>query len=64
MSETQLNCLNCGQSEMEIPLLSARYAGEQLWSFFTELDTLTVLVAVVWAYFKGADKIPPSPHSH
>ena len=28
--KAELNCLNCGSSEMEVPLIGARYAGKQL----------------------------------
>ncbi len=30
-SKVELNCVNCGASEMEVPLISARYDGGQHW---------------------------------
>lgn len=63
-SKAVWNCLNCGRSEMEIPLISARYAGEQIRICSGCLPILIHKPEQLTGTLKGADKIPPSPHSH
>ena len=63
-SITEFNCQNCDRSEMEIPLISARYAGEQLWICSSCMPVLIHKPDQLVGTLKGADKIPPSPHSH
>ena len=63
-SKSELKCLNCGSSEMEIPLISARYAGEQLWICSRCMPVLIHKPEQLIGTLKGADKIPPAPHHH
>ena len=63
-NETQLNCLNCGRSEKDIPLISARYAGDQLWICSSCLPILIHKPERLTGTLKGADMISPSPHNH
>lgn len=63
-NETELNCLNCGRSEANVPLVSARYAGEQIWICSSCLPVLIHRPEQLTGILQGADKIPPSPHHH
>ena len=63
-SKDTLNCLNCGRSEMEIPLISAHYAGELIWICSSCLPILIHNPQRLIGNLQGADTIPPSPHSH
>ena len=63
-SNSELKCLNCGSSEMEIPLISARYAEEQLWICSRCMPVLIHKPEQLIGTLKGADKIPPAPHHH
>jgi ribosomal protein L37AE/L43A len=58
------NCLNCGNSEMEAPLVSVRYAGENIWICSPCMPVLIHNPAKMIGALQNADKIPPSPHSH
>jgi len=62
--KADLNCLNCGRSEMEITLISAQYAGGPIWICSNCLPVLIHRPEQLVDTLKGADKIPPSPHSH
>jgi len=63
-NKAELNCLNCGSSEMEIPLISARFAGEQLWICSSCMPVLIHKPEQLIGNVKGADNIPASPHHH
>jgi hypothetical protein len=63
-NETRLKCLNCGNSEMEIPLISARYAGESLLICSRCLPILIHKPEQLTGTLEGADKIPPAAHHH
>ena len=60
----QLVCINCGSSEMEIPLVLVRYSGEQIWCCSRCMPILIHKPAQLIGKLKGADKIPPAPHHH
>jgi len=63
-SEDRFNCLSCGASEMEIPLVSVRYAGEQIWICSSCMPVLIHKPEQLTGTLEGADKIPPAPHHH
>ena len=63
-SKPQLNCVNCGGSEMEVPLISTRYAGEQYLICSRCMPTLIHKPEQLVGTLKGADKIPSAPHNH
>jgi hypothetical protein len=63
-SKADLNCLNCGRPETEIPLITARYAGDPIWICSNCLPVLIHNPQQLTGTLKGADNIPPSPHSH
>lgn len=60
----EYNCLNCGNSEMEAPLVSVRYGGENIWICSPCMPVLIHKPDQMIGAFKNADKIPPSPHDH
>lgn len=60
----QLACINCGRSEMEIPLVSVRYSGEQIWTCSQCMPILIHKPEQLIGKLKGADRIPPAPHHH
>ena len=57
-------CLNCGNSEMEAPLIAVRYAGESIWICSPCMPVLIHKPNQMIGALKNADKIPPSSHSH
>lgn len=61
-SKPQMNCINCGSSEMEVPLLPTHYAGEQYLICSRCLPTLIHEPEKLVGTLQGADKIPPAPH--
>lgn len=60
----EYNCLNCGNSETIAPLISVRYAGEEIWICSPCMPVLIHNPQRMIGALKGADKIPPSPHEH
>ena len=62
-STSQLNCVNCGGSEMEVPLITTRYAGEQYLICSRCLPVLIHKPEQLMGTLKGAD-IPPAPDLH
>ena len=61
-SNAVMNCSNCGGSEMEVPLMSARYAGEQIQICSVCMPILIHKPEQLVKTLKGADKIPAAPH--
>ena len=63
MSE-QVNCKICGSSEMEVPMLQARYAGEFFWICSRCMPTLIHKPEQLAGILRNADKIPAAEHQH
>ena len=63
-SDAQDRCVNCRSSEMEIPLLMARYGGGQFWICSRCIPILIHKPEQLLGALKDADKIPPAPHQH
>ena len=63
-SKSQLNCINCGSSEMEVPLISTRYAGEQYLICSRCMPTLIHQPEKLAETLRGAENIPAAPHQH
>ncbi len=63
-SKEQIACLSCGSSESEIPLVSVRFGGEQIWICSRCMPVLIHKPEQLIGTLEGADKIPPAPHHH
>ncbi len=65
MSETQTPhiCLNCDRTEMEIPLVALRYAGNRAWICSQCLPLLIHRPHQLSGKLNNADKIAPTPPS-
>ncbi|MFQ5399497.1 MAG: hypothetical protein ACE5E7_07850 [Anaerolineae bacterium] len=55
------HCLNCERSEMEIPLVRLRYAGNDAWICSQCLPVLIHKPHQLAAKLAGADQITPTP---
>ncbi|MEW5957470.1 MAG: hypothetical protein AB1801_07095 [Chloroflexota bacterium] len=62
MSETNglCRCLNCHRSETEIPLVTLRYAANQVWICSQCLPTLIHQPQRLVGKLAGAEKFPPA----
>jgi|WetSurMetagenome_2_1015567.scaffolds.fasta_scaffold30943_5 hypothetical protein len=58
----ELHCLNCKQSEREIPLLHLRYSGDELWICAQCLPTLIHAPQKLVGKLENAEKIRPAVH--
>ncbi|MFQ5595817.1 MAG: hypothetical protein ACE5HA_16850 [Anaerolineae bacterium] len=67
MSEVQTyhNCLNCDRSEMQIPLVTLRHAGQPAWICSQCLPVLIHHPEQLAGKLEGAEEIPPAePERH
>ena len=59
-----INCKICGSSEMDVPVLQARYAGESFWICSRCLPVLIHKPEQLKGILANADKIPAADHHH
>lgn len=59
-----VTCKICGNSELHVPLLQARYAGESFWICSRCLPTLIHQPQRLAGILANADQIPASDHHH
>ena len=66
MAEKKYNvCLNCSRSEMDVPLVVLRYAGDQAWICSQCLPTLIHQPDRLIGKLADAEKLAPAPeHDH
>jgi hypothetical protein len=57
-------CLNCQQSEQEIPLVTLQYLGQTAYICSQCFPTLIHSPAKLAGKIKDADKIQPANHDH
>ncbi|MCA9926083.1 MAG: hypothetical protein KC419_13920 [Anaerolineales bacterium] len=57
-------CLNCGRSEMEMPLVTLRHAGKQAWICSSCLPVLIHKPQQLAGKLQGAEQIEPANHDH
>ena len=57
-------CLNCGRSEMEVPLVSLRHAGKQAWICSGCLPVLIHRPEQLVGKLQGAENLTPADHAH
>jgi hypothetical protein len=62
MTENQPQCIHCERKEDEVPLISMRYAGQQLWICPQHLPVLIHKPQQLAEKLPGAANL--SPHSH
>jgi hypothetical protein len=60
----QINCTICSRSELEIPVVQARYAGESLWVCSRCLPILIHKPEQLAGILINADQIPAGKHDH
>ena len=60
----QIACKLCGRSELDIPVVQARYAGESLWVCSRCLPILIHKPEQLAGVLANADKIPAADHDH
>lgn len=63
-SKPEDRCVNCRASEMEIPIVLARYAGGQFWICSRCLPILIHKPEQLTGALNNADRIPSAPHEH
>ena len=61
-TQTRYNCLNCGRSETDIPLVALRHAGQQAWICSQCLPTLIHQPQRLAGKLDGAENISPAAH--
>ncbi len=61
-STTLYQCVNCGRSETEAPLVSLRYAGSQFWICYQCLPILIHQPQELAGKLTGAEKFEPASH--
>lgn len=66
MTETNKmeKCLNCGQSEVDVPLVTLRHAGKNAWICSGCLPTLIHKPQLLVGKLQGAEKLAPAEHDH
>lgn len=66
MSESaeQINCKICGSSEMDIPVVQARYAGDSFWVCSRCLPVLIHKPEQLKGILANAEMIPAAEHHH
>jgi hypothetical protein len=57
-------CLNCNQSEQEVPLVTLQYQGQQVYLCSQCFPTLIHSPAKLAGKIKDAEKIQPANHEH
>lgn len=57
-------CLNCGRSEMEVPLVSLRHAGKQAWICSSCMPVLIHRPEQLVGKLQGAENLAPADHDH
>jgi hypothetical protein len=62
LSKSGEQCLNCGQSEYETPLLHLRYDGSEQWICSQCLPTLIHAPQKMAGKLKNAENIKPAAH--
>ena len=60
--DTQTNCRLCGLSEMHIPVVQARYAGEPIWVCSRCLPILIHKPEQLAGTLANAEQIPAGNH--
>jgi len=63
-NETPYQCLNCGNSENEAPLVNMRYAGKENWICSSCLPILIHRPFQLADKLAGAENIQPGEHAH
>ena len=61
-TQTPYNCLNCGRSETDIPLVALRYASNQAWICSQCLPTLIHQPERLTGKLAGAENFPAGQH--
>jgi len=57
-------CLNCGNTEEQIPLVTLQYLGQQVYICSQCFPTLIHSPAKLAGKIKDAEKIQPADHDH
>ncbi|MFQ5421570.1 MAG: hypothetical protein ACE5EY_14545 [Anaerolineae bacterium] len=63
-NETTNNCLNCGKSENEAPLINFRFTGKQNWICSSCLPILIHRPYQLAEKLSGAENLVPGEHAH
>jgi len=63
-TNTTQHCLNCGQSEMNVPLVTLRHAGKAAWICSGCLPILIHKPEQLIGKLQGAEQLKPAEHDH
>lgn len=63
-TSTTQHCLNCGRSEMDVPLVTLRHAGKSAWICSGCLPVLIHKPHQLVGKLQGAEQLSPTEHNH